>query len=494
MTGKARRLHARLLAVYSAVSFVAASAMVLSNWYVSGYSADRIIGSGIYIFVAFFLWVLLASGYTRNRLKAVEKELNGGADDSDSSLLRSKRLPVWNHLIRLPVDIFWIFLAFGTFLAQGRQIYVLVTVDDPSRWLHYIKSTLFNVTAISGVAFVYYGMLRSMLRSSLPVLSGDEARALRFVSLLRPLTIAFVCAVIFPLLRIVWNAAEDQWNGRPVSEVSLVSIAVIAGAIAFVAYAILSFSFLRELRDMIAKLRQAVAAKPDGMHEPIPIVSRYESGRLAAVNNELQHRKASEYDRLERERRLAAGVQRLIMRKGEVVLGRWRVRGGLREGEYIGGHFYDLVQIGDGRLVFAVGMVSGDGMPAALVLSAFIGMLRSEARNGSIADMAVRLNANLWRTLQGKHTISVIMGILDRDNDHIEMLRAGTGGMTDGAWPSAASDEEYASALGFAASAVFRTARLRAEPGKKIRLAVDHSGEGATLWLSLDCSEREGAK
>ncbi|MDF2720257.1 MAG: hypothetical protein K0R28_7182, partial [Paenibacillus sp.] len=262
----------------------------------------------------------------------------------------------------------------------------------------------------------------------------------------------------------------------------------------FIAYAILSFSFLRELRDMIAKLRQAVAAKPGGIQEPIPIVSRYESGHLAAVNNELQYRKVSEYDRLERERRLAAGVQRLIMRKGDVVLGRWRMRGELREGEEIGGHFYDMVQIGHGRLVFAVGMVSGDGMPAALVLSAFVGMLRSEARDGSIADIAVRLNANLWRTLQGKHTISVIMGILDHDDGHIEILRTDTGGVTDGARPSGASGGGYAPALGFTASAVFRTERLVAEPGQKIRLAVDHSGEGATLWLSLDCSEREGAK
>ncbi|TMV47215.1 hypothetical protein FE783_23560 [Paenibacillus mesophilus] len=490
MTGNARRLYARLVAVYTTVSFVAASAMVLSNWYVSGYSADRIIGSGIFIFVAFFLWILLASGYTRNRLKAVEKEVNGGAD---SPLLRSNRLPLWTHLIKLPENIFWLFLAVGTMFAQVRQIYVLVAVDDPSRWLHYIKSTLFNVTAISGVAFVYYGILRSMLRSSLPVLSGEEARSLRFTSLLRPLTIAFVCAVIFPLLRIVWNAAEDQLNGRTFSDVSLVSIAVIAGAISFVAYAILSFSFLRELRDMIAKLRQAVAAKPGGMQEPIPIVSRYESGRLAAVNNELQYRKVSEYDRLEKERRLAAGVQRLIMRRGEVVLGRWRMRGELREGEEIGGHFYDLVQIGHGRLVFAVGMVSGDGMPAALVLSAFVGMLRSEARDGSIADIAVRLNANLWRTLRGKHTISVIMGILDHDDGHIEMLGTDTWGLTDGARPSGTSGGGGASALGLTASAVFRTERLVAEPGRNIRLAVDHSGEGATLWLSLDCNEREGA-
>lgn len=490
MTGAARRIFARMNAVYVIVSIISASAMILSNWYVSHYEAERMIRSGLYISCAFFLWIVLAALYSKYRLQTVERYLNG--EKSRLSSMRTDRISVWLHLIRLPSHIFWLFLAYGGALSQGWQLYVLLGDESDYRWLHYAKSTMFNVTALSGIALVYYGLLRSLLRRSLPLLSSEEARRVRFASLLAPLTAAFVCAVLFPLLRVVWNAWEGEINGRPVAESSLILIVVIAGGIAFVAYAIVSFSFLRELRETIWRLRQAVALRPGGVHEPIPIVSRYESGQLAAVANELHSRKVWEYGQLERERTIAANVQRKIMYKGAVVSGGWRAWGDVygEDGE-ISGDFYDIVPIGNGRLVVVVGTVSGSGMPAALVLSAFIGMLRYEARGGTIARIAARLNANLWSTLQGKHTIDAVLGMIDPDCGQVEIVRAGAGSIRSGDLPLDAAGSEFDDSLGYLDSTEYRSSLLEVEQGQTLRLSGGGSSAGASLWLSWN-GRKEG--
>lgn len=469
--------------------------MLLSNRYVSGYSAERLIERGGYTVLAFAIWVALAAVYTKLRLRAVEEDRDEARLGASLAAMRPERVRAWQRLIRLPVDIFWLFLATGAVLTQALQLYVLIAQDDAYPWLQYAKSTLFNGTAISGIALVYYGLLRSTLRRSLPALSVEEARGLKFSSLLRPLTLAFVCASLFPVLRLIWIALDGHVYGKVVSPGTFVAIATVAAFIAFAAYAILSFSFFRELRETTHRLRESVRSGYEATAEPLPIVSRYESGYLTVVHNELQHRKRWEYAQLEKERQLAANVQRLILHNKEAVLGDWRLWGELGEGDEIGVHFCDVVRVGEETAVFAIGKVSGNGMPAALVLSAFVGMLRSGARNGSIADIAARMNASLWETLKGKHTITVMLGLLDCREDRFDIVAAGVGSAeSEGRLPEPAVryPERSAPAIGFAEATVYATIRTDLKPGQRIRLAIEHSTAAASLEVSRGF-RREGA-
>ncbi|RKN78914.1 PP2C family protein-serine/threonine phosphatase [Paenibacillus ginsengarvi] len=469
LKGHARLLYNRLVVMYITIAVVSGSAMLVSNRFVSEYSSERLAAGAGYIAAAFACWVLLASGFSRRRLSRVEAYLNGESGGAQQAEL----LPIWRQLVGFPVHLFWFFLLFGLLMAQGSQLLALAFEEGPRRWLYYGKSTLFNATSMVGLAFVHYGLSRSILRRSMPVLGEADARELRFVSLLRPLTLAFICAITFPLLRIMWHAAENESKGSAVSPATLASIALIGGLIVFVAFAILSFSFIYELRDMIGKLRLAAASHTDGSGsagEAIPLVSRYEAGQLAVVYNELQVRKRNEYARLLHERELAGNVQRHIMHKGEAKLGNWRVRGEARENGEIGGHFYDIVHCGGGKLAFVAGCVSGGGMPSALALSAFIGMFRSEAGIGDAAGLADRLNARLGHMFRGTHTIDVLLGVADFHRDHIDIVRAGMG--------------LQAPAFGERLEGQYRSSTVPVGLNNPLLLTLAEARAGAVIWVS----------
>ena len=48
-----------------------------------------------------------------------------------------------------------------------------------------------------------------------------------------------------------------------------------------------------------------------------------------------------------------------------------------RPANTVGGDFYDILPLGDGRLVIAVGDVAGKGSPAALLMALLLAMMRT---------------------------------------------------------------------------------------------------------------------
>jgi sigma-B regulation protein RsbU (phosphoserine phosphatase) len=80
----------------------------------------------------------------------------------------------------------------------------------------------------------------------------------------------------------------------------------------------------------------------------------------------------------------------------------------------VGGDLYHcLPRSGDKRLL-VLGDVSGKGMPAALAMSATIGMLRLLAEvGGPLAAVTSQLHRQLWQTLQQRQFVTLFLGELD---------------------------------------------------------------------------------
>ena len=100
-----------------------------------------------------------------------------------------------------------------------------------------------------------------------------------------------------------------------------------------------------------------------------------------------------------------------------------------RPANTVGGDFYDIQPLGDGRVVIALGDVSGKGSPAALLMALLLAMFRTlipsiEEENLEAADIASRLNVQVSRHAPGNRFITLFCAVLDADG-HFTYINAG---------------------------------------------------------------------
>jgi phosphoserine phosphatase RsbU/P len=83
-----------------------------------------------------------------------------------------------------------------------------------------------------------------------------------------------------------------------------------------------------------------------------------------------------------------------------------------RPANTVGGDFYDILPIGDGRLVIAVGDVSGKGSPAALLMALLLAMMRTLVDERlEPAELVTRLNLQVVRHAPGSRFITLFYGV-----------------------------------------------------------------------------------
>jgi serine phosphatase RsbU (regulator of sigma subunit) len=101
-----------------------------------------------------------------------------------------------------------------------------------------------------------------------------------------------------------------------------------------------------------------------------------------------------------------------------------------RPANTVGGDFYDIQPLRDGRVVIALGDVSGKGSPAALLMALLLAMFRTlvpsiEDENLEAADLAARLNVQVSRHAPGNRFITLFCGIFTPLTGELRYVSAG---------------------------------------------------------------------
>jgi anti-sigma regulatory factor (Ser/Thr protein kinase) len=97
-----------------------------------------------------------------------------------------------------------------------------------------------------------------------------------------------------------------------------------------------------------------------------------------------------------------------------------------RPAREVGGDFYDVIPLPDGRVAFVVGDVTDKGVPAALVMSATRSVLRASAQR-LIEPAAVleRVNEHLCPDMPAKMFVTCLYGVLDPASGLLRFANAG---------------------------------------------------------------------
>jgi serine phosphatase RsbU (regulator of sigma subunit) len=92
----------------------------------------------------------------------------------------------------------------------------------------------------------------------------------------------------------------------------------------------------------------------------------------------------------------------------------WEFAACYRPAREVGGDFYDVIPLPDGRLGFVIGDVTDKGVPAALLMAATRSLLRAAALQGlSPAEVLRQVNDMLFPDMPAKMFVTCLYAILD---------------------------------------------------------------------------------
>jgi serine phosphatase RsbU (regulator of sigma subunit) len=156
------------------------------------------------------------------------------------------------------------------------------------------------------------------------------------------------------------------------------------------------------------------------------------------------------------------------------------IAGVTRPANTVGGDFYDVIPLPDGRVVVALGDVAGKGSPAALLMALLLAMLRTLVDEGlESARLIARLNVQIMRHSPASRFITFFYGQYDPKTGVLEFVNAGhlppmllrADGRIERVGGAAAGGGGLA--LGMFEHAAYHADRVTIEPGDVVVLYSD---------------------
>ncbi len=184
-------------------------------------------------------------------------------------------------------------------------------------------------------------------------------------------------------------------------------------------------------------------------------------------------------ERMERELRLAAEIQRGLLPKDRPSCGDYEIVAESIPSLHVGGDYFDFIGLADGRLGLTVADVAGKGVSASLLMASLRAALQSEARPGvAPASLAGKLNDFIFRSSAPNVFITFFYGELNPADGEFRYVNAGHNppllvAATGEPWPL----EGTGMALGMLAGSDYGEGRVALNPGDILVLYTDGISE-----------------
>jgi len=146
-----------------------------------------------------------------------------------------------------------------------------------------------------------------------------------------------------------------------------------------------------------------------------------------AIENATLHRRSLEKERQDREILVAQGIQRALLPASDTLeVAPFTLFGANELCEDASGDYYDFFTLEDGRVLVAVGDVSGHGLGSALVMAEARALLRAFTRTlADLGQVVTFLNEFLVKDMTQGKFMTMFVGILDPATGRLEWCSAG---------------------------------------------------------------------
>jgi serine phosphatase RsbU (regulator of sigma subunit) len=131
-------------------------------------------------------------------------------------------------------------------------------------------------------------------------------------------------------------------------------------------------------------------------------------------------------ERLENEMRVARMIQNALLPKELPKLANWEVGAYYEPAREVGGDFYDFFQFDDGRIGVFIGDVTGKGVPAAMVMTTTISLMRAVTRQvASPGEILRKVNDLLEPDIPTRMFVTCVCAVLDPATGRLRFANAG---------------------------------------------------------------------
>jgi len=193
----------------------------------------------------------------------------------------------------------------------------------------------------------------------------------------------------------------------------------------------------------------------------------------AKIENVRLLEESLEKRRMEEDMRMAAEIQNgLLPREAPTVPG-WDLAGCNRPCRTVGGDYYDFV-LEDGRLLVALGDVSGKGTGAALLMTVLRAAVRAHWTLPALADGVARINRTVCQNVPSSKYVTFFLAALEPETGRLAFVNAGHNPpllvRADG---SLQKLEDGGLVLGLFENIVYADGAVRMEPGDTLLIYSD---------------------
>jgi len=170
--------------------------------------------------------------------------------------------------------------------------------------------------------------------------------------------------------------------------------------------------------------------KPGGFTEDDITLARSVASQCAvAITNAKNYARALQGAQIAEQMRLAGIIQRRMIPKSAPKMPQLDIAAAYKPCFEVGGDLYDFIKLDEHTLAIAIADVIGKGIPAALMMSSFRGMIRAYADGGhrrhSMAEIIQKLNATACYECRDGEFISLFYAIFNAKEKTITYCNCG---------------------------------------------------------------------
>lgn len=133
-----------------------------------------------------------------------------------------------------------------------------------------------------------------------------------------------------------------------------------------------------------------------------------------------------EKERMEKELQVAASIQMSILPDVLPSTERFDFGGRILPARQVGGDFYDVVELGDGKIGVLIGDVADKGVPSAIFMARAHALIIAEADKALTPGQVLRMvNEHITRFEKSTQFVTALFGVLDTATGEFRYARAG---------------------------------------------------------------------